>query len=208
MESSNYRGRRATLDDLTQLMALWQSARLRSEDLGKRITEFQVVEGADGKLLGAVGLQVAERQGRVHSEAFLNSGLSDSVRPLLWDRIQTVARNHGLLRLWTQEKAPFWNGCGLAPADAESMQKLPVLWRSGPSEWLTLKLKDDLETVMSLDKEFALFMDSEKQRTARAFEQARILKLAATLISFLVLVLVLAGAFLLIKKRALLEHGR
>ena len=204
MDQSNYRGRRATLDDIAALAALWQAMHLPSEELTRRITEFQVAEGADGKIVGAVGLQVAERQGRVHSEAFLDSALSDSLRPMLWDRIQTVARNHGLLRLWTQEKAPFWNRCGLVSADSESIRKLPMIWRGGSPEWLTLKLKDDLETVMSLDKEFALFMDSEKQRTARAFQHARVLKLAATFIALTVFVLVLLGALLLLRKRSLM----
>jgi N-acetylglutamate synthase-like GNAT family acetyltransferase len=200
MDSSNYRVRRATLDDLKQLTALWQSMHLPIEDLGKRVTEFQVAEGADGKVLGAVGLQTAERQGRIHSEGFADFALADQLRPFLWERIQSVARNNGLLRLWTQEKAPFWSHCGLGPADAETREKLPAVWRSGPADWLTLKLKDDIETVMSLDQQFSMFMESEKQQTARAFQQARILKFVATLIAFTVLIVVLAGAFLVLKK--------
>jgi len=200
MDSSNYRVRRATLDDLPHLSGLWQSMHFRSEELGKRVTEFQVAESGDGKLLGAVGLQIAERQGRVHSEGFSDFALADQLRPLLWDRIQSVACNHGLLRLWTKERAPFWSHCGLQVADAETLHKLPALWRTEPPDWLTLKLKDEVEAVMSLDKEFAMFMDSEKQRTQRAFQHARILKIIATLIALVVLVLVVAGALLLFKK--------
>jgi N-acetylglutamate synthase-like GNAT family acetyltransferase len=200
MDSSNYRVRRATLDDLPQLVQLWQSMHLAVDELGKRITEFQIVEGADGKLLGAVGLQITARHGRIHSEAFVDFSLADALRPVIWERIQSVARNHGLLRLWTQEKAPFWSHCGLMAADAESLQKLPSIWRTGDDKsWLTLKLRDDLETIMSLDKEFAMFMESEKQNTARTFQQARVLKMVATLIALAVLGLVLAGAFIVVK---------
>jgi len=199
MDSSNYRMRRATLDDLAQLTGLWQAMRLAVPDLGKRITEFQVAESPDGKLVGAVALQVTARQGRIHSESFVDFSLADKLRPVLWERLQSVARNHGLLRLWTQEKAPFWSHCGLTTAEAESMQKLPALWRTDNGEWLTLKLRDDLETVMSLDKEFAMFMESEKQHTARTFQQARVLKIVATLIALAVLLLVLAGAFFVVK---------
>jgi len=207
MNSSNYRVRRATLDDLTQLTALWNAMQFPTEDLGKRITEFQVVESIDGKVLGGIGLQIAARQGRVHSETFADFSLADQMRPLLWERIQAVARNHGLLRLWTQEKAPFWSHCGLLPADAEAMQKAPALWMGEKTGWLTLKLRDDIEAVISLDKEFALFMESEKQQTARAFQQARFLKLIATLVALAVLALVLAGAFLVLKKNPqLLRH--
>ena len=167
MSSSNYRVRRATLDDIGQLTAMWESMHYPTEDLARRVTEFQVAEDADGKLLGALGLQIAERQGLIHSEAFSDFALAEHLRPLLWDRVHAVATNHGLLRVWTQEQAPFWNHCGLLAADAEALEKLPVLWRGPSSPWLTLKLKDDVETVMSLDKEFALFMESEKQRTER-----------------------------------------
>src|SRR5438309_10992102 len=125
------------------------------EDLSKRITEFQVAEAADGKLAGGLGLQIAEKQGRVHSEAFSDFSLADQLRPMLWERVHAVAVNHGLLRLWTQEQAPFWNHCGLLKADAETLEKLPAVWRPLPSHWLTLKLKDDIETLVSLDKEFA-----------------------------------------------------
>ena len=131
---------------------------------------------------------------------FGDFALADQLRPLLWDRVQNVAANHGLLRLWTQEKAPFWNHCGLVQADAAALEKLPVLWRNPASAWLTLKLKEDLETAISLDKEFALFKESEKQRTQRAFQQARILKMIATFIALALLVLVAAGAFYVVRK--------
>ena len=170
-----------------------------TQDLARRVTEFQVAEGADGKVLGAVGLQIAERQGLLHSEAFSDFALAEQLRPLLWDRVHAVATNHGLLRLWTQEGAPFWNHCGLAKAEAEALAKLPVLWRGPSSPWLTLKLKDDVETVMSLDKEFALFMQSEKERTRRAFQQARILKMVAMVLAFGLLILVISGAFYLLR---------
>ena len=111
--------------------------RFPAEDLARRVTEFQVAEGPEGKILGAVGLQIAERQGLIHSEAFSDFALAEQLRPLLWDRLHAVATNHGLLRLWTQEQAPFWNHCGLQRADAEALEKLPAPWRGPPGAWLT-----------------------------------------------------------------------
>ena len=68
MSSPKYRVRRATLDDLRPLGALWGTMNFAVDELARRITDFQVVESAQGVLLGATGLAVAERQGRVHSE--------------------------------------------------------------------------------------------------------------------------------------------
>ena len=169
------------------------------EDLARRITEFQVAEAVDGTVAGALGLQIAERQGRVHSEGFSDFALADQLRPLLWDRVHAVATNHGLLRLWTQEQAPFWSHCGLITADSDALGKLPAVWRTSAHSWLTLKLKEDVETV-SLDKEFALFMESEKQQTQKAFAHARILKGVATLLALGILALVMVAAFLVIRR--------
>lgn len=208
MTSPNYRVRRATLDDIAQLTSLWQSMKLPVEELGRRITEFQVAEGAEGKLLGAVGLQIVQRQGRIHSEGFTDFALSEHLRPLLWERIHSVATNHGLIRLWTQEEAPFWNHCGLLKSDPEALQKLPVEWRNSKSDWLTLKLREDVAEVISADQEFALFMQAEKARTERAFQHARILKAIATLIALILLGVVVAGALFVLRKNPnLLHHG-
>lgn len=208
MSSSNYRVRRATLDDIGQLTSLWQSMHLKEGDLARRITEFQVAVAPEGKVLGAVGLQMAERQGLIHSEGFVDFALSEHLRPLLWDRINAVAINHGLLRLWTQEQAPFWNRCGLLRADGEALEKLPALWRNSRTEWLTLKLREDVAEVISADQEFALFMQAEKARTARAFQHARILKGIATLIALILLGVVMAGAFFVLRKNPNLLHLR
>jgi len=200
LNSTPYRVRRATLDDINRLSVLWKSMHFPIDELSKRITEFQVAEGPEGALVGAVGLQIAQKQGRIHSEAFSDFSLADQLRPLLWERINAIATNHGLLRLWSQEQAPFWNRCGLQTADAAALDKMPEPWRNQGSAWLTLKLKDDLDTLISVDKEFALFMESEKQRTQKAFQHAKVLKLLATLIALGLFVLVLASAFIILRR--------
>jgi N-acetylglutamate synthase-like GNAT family acetyltransferase len=206
MTSPSYRVRRATLEDIGQLTSLWQSMKLPVEDLGRRITEFQVAEGLAGEVLGGVGLQITERQGRIHSEGFTDFALADQLRPLLWERIHSVATNHGLLRLWTQEDAPFWNHCGLQKPDAEALEKMPATWRNARSEWLTVKLREDVAEVISADQEFALFMQAEKARTERAFQHARILKAIATLIALILLGVVVVGAFFVLHKNPNLLH--
>jgi N-acetylglutamate synthase-like GNAT family acetyltransferase len=194
VSSSKYRVRRATLDDIGQLTALWESMQYPTQELAKRITEFQVATDPEGTVLGGVGLQIAERQGLVHSEVFGDFALADPLRQLLWDRVNAVAANQGLLRLWTQEQAPFWNHCGLVRAEAEALQKLPSSWRGPSSNWLTLKLRDEAETIMSADKEFAVFMQSEKQRTEQVIQRARTIKNIATLIAFGLLIAVIVWA--------------
>ena len=206
VNASNYRVRRATLDDIGELTALWKSMCFAVEDLAKRVTEFQVAERADGGLVAATGLRIAERQGLIHSEAFTDFALADQVRPLLWERLHALAANYGLHRLWTREAAPFWHQCGMQRPEPELLDKLPALWRGQTTGWLTLKLREDIEAVMTADKEFALFMRAERQRTDRALQQARVLKQIATLIAIILLLLVVGGALWLILKHPQLLH--
>jgi len=192
MSSGTYRVRRATLDDLAQLRELWQTMTLPVADLEKRLTEFQVAEAPDGKVAGALGLQMLEGQGLLHSEAFADFSIADHLRPLLWNRVQSVATNHGLFRLWTGEQAPFWNHCGLVPANTDAPQKLPEAWRGRSNNWLTLQLREDISPVISAEREFAKFMEAEKQRTAKAFQHARTLKFIANFIAFALAIFALA----------------
>src|SRR5580704_8798426 len=112
MNAGLYRVRRATVDDLPVLQSLWASAHLPAAEFERRFTDFQVVESADGALMGAIALEVAGRHGRLHSEAFADFGLADNLRELLWARMQSVAENFGLSRLWIAESAPFWKRNG------------------------------------------------------------------------------------------------
>ena len=206
MTQPNFTIRRATLDDVGSLIELWKSMRFPTEELARRVTEFQVAQNPEGKLSGAVGLQMAQRQGQIHSEGFNDFAVADQVRPLLWERLQSVATNHGLVRLWTRESAPFWKQCGLTKPDAEALKKLPEPWRTDNADWLSLKLKEDLEEVISADKEFALFMEAERLRTQRALQQAKILKFIATLVALALVGLVAVGAFLIWKRNPGLLH--
>ena len=198
MSFPTYRVRRATLDDLPPLAALWGTMKFGVDELARRVTDFQVVESAQGTLLGAAGLQVAERQGLVHSEGFTDFALADALRPLLWERLQAVARNQGLLRLWTQEQAPFWSHCGLVKADSEALEKLPAPWRALPAAWRTLKLRDDLDTIVSADKAFAVFVESERRQTARMLRRAKVVKAFVVLLAFLFLALMVAATLYLL----------
>jgi len=130
MNPANFRIRRATLDDLGQLTAMWESMRFPVEELTRRITEFQVAEPPEGKLAGALGFQIAEKQGRIHSECFSDFAFADHLRPMLWDRIHSVATNHGVLRLWTQENAPCWSHCGLSLCTKSLFSLISSMYRS------------------------------------------------------------------------------
>ncbi len=189
MSSSQLFIRRATTDDRESLKSLWRSMLLPADELEKRLTEFQVVEAADGQLLGAIGIQIVRQHAWLHSESYLDFGHADAARQLFWNRIQTLASNHGVFRLWTQESSPFWSQLGFRPANAARLADLPTEWQSAKGEWFMLQLKDEQAIVDALDKDFAAFMSMEKLKTERTYEQARMLKTIITFIGFTIAIL-------------------
>ena len=190
MTTPNPQVRRATIEDLPKLVELWRQENLPAQDLEKRFKEFQVIEGAGGELAAAVGLQVAGLEARLHSEVFAHAEQADALRELLWERAQVVAQNYGLIRLWTQFSTPFWNHSGFRHPTPEVLAKLPPVFGGEPQPWQFLQLKDEVAAPVSIDKEFALFREMEKERTEKIFRQAKALKLVAFVVVAVVVGLV------------------
>jgi len=208
MEPTAFHLRRATVDDLKALRALWESMRFAVPELEPRLTEFQVAEDPGGKIAGAIGFQMTGRQGLIHGEAFEDFSLAETIRPLFWQRIHTLAMNHGIVRLWTLESAPFWNRQGLIPATLGELQKLPPAWPSEGVLWLTLQLKSE-EAFASAEKEIERLLRAEKARTARALRRATLLKNLATAVAITLALFVGAAlVYLLRRSPSFSVHGR
>lgn len=175
--------RRATVDDLPALKSLWLAAQLPAQELESRLTEFQVVE-ADGGFAGALGLQILRQCARLHSEDYTDFSIADAARELFWERIQKIAANHGVFRIWTQETSPFWTHWGFQPANAETLARLPDEWKNLEGRWLTLELKNEEAISAALENQFAGFMDSEKKQTAQVASRARQITTVLTIVFF------------------------
>ncbi len=175
--------RRATVDDLPALRSLWTAAGLPADDLESRLTEFQIVE-SHGAFSGAMGVQIVRQHVRFHSEDYVDFSIADAARELFWERIQKLAANHGVFRVWTQEASPFWTRWGFQPADAERLARLPDEWKGFEGRWLTLELKNEEAINDALTRQFAGFMDGEKKQTAQVADRARRLKLFITVAGF------------------------
>jgi N-acetylglutamate synthase-like GNAT family acetyltransferase len=201
MSSPKFQARRATLEDLPRLKTLWATMQFTAVDLERQLTDFQVAVNEAGVVVGAIGFQMSQRHACLHSEAFEDFGLADYARPVLWNRIQNLASNHGLVRIWTREHSPFWSHNGFQPAAAEALERLPAMWERSHPDWLTMKLKDE-ESLASLDKEFALFVEAEKQQRSQLLGQAKTLK-TVLIVGIVVISLLFLGAavWVLLKQR-------
>lgn len=182
--------RRANIEDLPQLVLLWQREQFDTADLEKRFKEFQVVDDGAGGLAGAMGLQVVGHEGCLHSEVFARYEQADALRQLFLERAHVIAKNHGLFRLWTQFSTPFWNQPGLRHAGAEELTKLPAGFGGDARPWRFMQLREEASAPPSIDKEFAMFREMERERTERVLRQAKTLKTVAV-----VIVLAVMGVF-------------
>lgn len=176
--------------------------RFPADELERRLTEFQVVEAAEGQIVGAIGIQIVRQHALLHSEGYTDFSMADAARPLFWERLQTIAAHNGVFRLWTQESAPFWAHWGFQPASAEILERLPAEWKPAGGNWLTLRIKDE-EAIASLDKELAVFRESEKKRTAETLGQARTLTTTITLVAFVAGIVLIGLAIYLFVRRGL-----
>jgi N-acetylglutamate synthase-like GNAT family acetyltransferase len=188
MSSPAYRVRRATIDDLPILQSLWAAMHLPVKELERRPTDFQVAESGDGMLQGAVGMEISGRVGRIHSEAYQDFGQAELLRQELWERLQSVAVNHGLTRLWTRESAPFWARNGFHAPDAAELKRLPAEWNPELTGWLSIKLRDEEALEKALEKEFTRFKLDEKRRTEKMLRKGRILAGVGTVLAALLFI--------------------
>jgi len=204
MQQPGYSIRRATFEDVPWLRSLWKEAQLPADDLEKRFVEFQVVFGDKGELLGAIGLTMVLRHGLLHGEAFLHPEMEDALRPLLWERVTRLARNHGLVRLWTLEEAPFWKHfAGFKEPTPEELERMPAGFGDAHARWTTLQLAD--ETIISpqgltLDEHLELFRQSQKADAQRMRRRASQLKTLAVLLVVALLGLIVWGAIMLMNR--------
>lgn len=185
MNPQTLRIRRATVDDRDALKTLWASMRLSPDELEKHLTEFQVVENSDGEVVGAIGIQFSRQHALLHSEGYSDFSIADSARQLFWERIQILAANHGIFRIWTQERSPFWKSFGFQPPTTEVLARLPAEWKNEfDGGWLTFQLKDEEKITAALEKHFIPFSAGEQMEIKKISDKAKTMNLIIIIAGF------------------------
>ena len=200
--------RRATIEDLPALSDLWQGAGLPSGDLERFLTEFQVVAGPDGVVRAAIGLQVDDDQGLLHSEVVsVPDDAADDCRAALWARIQVVGRNLGAVRLWTLEDAPYWRSI-FRRASAAEIGSLGASFADPEAGWWMHPLVDVGRLEQLAQKQAVLRGDLEAGRGDDGFQETiRRVKLVAYSLAGLVILLLVAFAVYVLMHREVLQRA-
>ncbi len=195
--------RRATIDDLPSLQALWLEAEQPWEELEKFLGEFQVVADPDGSLLAAIGLLVEGTEGLLHTETIAQQAheQADELRALLWRRLQIVARNQGVVRMWTAEESLYW-ATEFTPASPAAIQgcSASFLANDPMATWRIRELVDLAKMNRIVDEQMAIW--ATKREGEREAARQRIAVWRSVAMVLLVLFFVACGATLLIAKKA------
>jgi N-acetylglutamate synthase-like GNAT family acetyltransferase len=198
MTEPRYVARRATVEDLPQLVALWKLEQLPAATLEKRFTEFQLVSDDTDQVIGAIGLQIAGTQGWLHSESIAKPELSDTLRELLWHRLQIIIQNHALERIWTQMNAAFWRDRGFGRATEEQLKQRPGAFPDSDLDWHVATLRA-ANANAALEREFAQIKNLQAQEQEKIQERIRWAKRIALGVTIVVFLLVVAWAVALLK---------
>lgn len=206
MTASDFRIRRATVDDLPTLRTLWVQSGLQPMDLDKRVTEMQVAETPEGQIAGALGLKIERLHGQIHSEIIVDPAHEVALREAFWQRLQILARNHGLFRLWTGLAAPHWTRLGFKTPTDKEREKMPASFGASP-EMFALALKEDSPEGLSVEKEFELFTQAQKIETERLMQQAQSFrKFAYALLALMIVGLIAAAGIYFVKLAGRAHH--
>lgn len=195
-----WRARRATVEDLPGLHVLWQAAGLPWDQLERFVTEFIVVADDNDSLLASIGLQTDGDQGLVHSEAIQGCEDPDAVRAALWQRLQIVARNHGVARLWTLEDAPFWASL-FQRATSIEVTGLKAAFADPEACWWIFALSDPARAQRLLDERLALW-EAHRQADSEHFAQTigRIRQFALALAGGVILMMIAMVVYLVVRR--------
>lgn len=212
MESPALAARRATLEDLPALQALWQRAGLPWEELERFLTEFQVVPGEEeGVLLAGLGLMVEGNDALLHSEALATEENDDELRAALWRRLQIVARNQGIHRLWTQEDADYWRASGFVAASPAAVAGATAAFVDKSAAWWLCELIDPEKAKRLTTEQMAIWQASRAQEAEELQTKIRTFRnLALLLAAAVVAVMVGMVFFVLLRRPELLQrllHG-
>lgn len=193
----NFQTRRATIDDLTVLRNLWRQAGHPVPTFEKALTDFQVVETADGTILGTLGIQIEAQQGRIYGQAWGDPELAPELLPRLWRRVLTLARQHRLVRLWVESGAGvFWLDQGFELAGTGALETLPPGFpRREGHPWLMLQIREESPSRVQAELELELLHQTQAAHRERAIRRARLLRVFAILVATLMMLAIASAGW-------------
>ena len=143
------------------------SMRLPADELEKRLDRISSRRNCGRRSCRRARRPVFRQHALLHSEGYSDFAVADAARQLFWERIQTLAANLGVFRIWTQEHSPFWKNFGFQAAERGNPRRLPDEWKMIRRRLAHAATQKRGSHHRRAGKKFAGFMDAEKKQTAQ-----------------------------------------
>jgi len=200
MSVAGFKIRRVHVGDLNELRAVWRAAGVYSLELEKRFTEFQVIINDKAAIVAAFAVNAQGKEAHIHTESYAPDAPKDEIRELIWKRVQTLAENRGLVRLWAEDQA-FWKRHGFTKPKEKALKKGIELFGSTMERRLTLQLREEEDLHKLAEAQFELFQQSAQAEREKILSQGNLYKNIAMAVAALVVLGGLIGtAFFLISR--------
>lgn len=195
MNISKFNLRRVDVDDLDDLRALWRTAGVYSLELEKRFTEFQIVVNDRAQIVAAFGVEIRGKDAHIHTEVYADPDAQAELRELVWRRVQTLAENHGLVRLWSSAD-DFWRKVGFVEPNKKVRDRGGQLFETTMERRLTLQLRDEAQLQLLAETQFEMFQQSSVAERERILEQGkRYRNIAIAIAGILMIGIMIAATF-------------
>lgn len=189
------------VDDLSDLRALWRTAGVYSLELEKRFTEFQIVVNDRTQVVAAFGIEIRNKDAHIHNDVYADPEAKTELRELVWRRIQTLAENHGLVRLWSPVDE-FWRKVGFAEPDKKVRERGGQLFGTTMERRLMLQLRNEEDLQLMVETQFEMFQQSSVAERERILEQGKRYRNIAIAVAGVIMVgIMLAAAFFVVSNK-------
>ena len=178
MSKPSFHLRRATLEDLELLRGLWQIALFSHSDLEKHLTEFQVIEGDDGRLLGAIGIRLRQENAWIHHAAFTRPHTGIALREILWDRLKSMFRQHGVHRVWISQSEDYWSAVGFRTPTTEERNSVPPPFETLEKTLKVFVLRDE-KSQKIIERKMLELQSLREEETAQLNHRTRLARIMA-----------------------------
>ncbi len=200
MSAAGFKIRRVHVGDLNELRAVWRATGVYSLELEKRFTEFQIISNEKADIVASFGVHAQGKEAHIHTESYAPDAPREEIRELIWKRVQTLAENRGLMRLWADDQ-DFWKKRGFAKPGEKVLKKGIELFGSTMERRLTLQLREEADIHKLAEAQFELFQQSSQAERERILNRGNLYKNIALAVAALVVLGGLIGtAFFLLSR--------
>ena len=196
---SQYRFRRANVDDVERLHELWERHDFDTIPLEQRLIEFQVAVDEYDEIHAAIGIRLNQRQALFHHECW-SAEMTPQLRRELAAHALVVAERMQAWRIWILQDDVHWAEMGFDSVPPDHRENLPQGFGDWKADWKALKLKPDIASDENLARQFELLRIQSSESNEKLEKTGKLMKVLSYFLVAAIGVSVLIAALLYFQK--------